>query len=1396
MAYEPSKYIEYFEVDEGYYPEINESSIKDPKNKWQSTFPHKDIVEILKTLERALSRSEKKSLWVEGTYGTGKSRILWMMQNLLSCPENEFDAYFDEYDNLRGEIDLRERLRTARNGKIVTAVRYATGDITSTPKLVFAVFESLTRALKNSDCKFDGAKTLRGKIAGWLESDKANLEMFRAKIRKPEYRMAATLANRTAEEIIERLKNPEAEVSQLVEEILKLGEREGIRAFNIDMRDLLDWITEVLDENKLKAIILFWDEFSKFFGNNRNNLDEFQRLAELTNIAPFYLVIATHESQSLAGQGDQAFQTIFDRFTHKEIKMPDNIALELIGHALKVKKVAQERWEYFSATLKGRTSEPRKVVMNFAKITDEKILTDILPIHPMTAVLLKNLASYFASNQRSVFNFIKNTDPNIKAFQDFIATKSPYDGDLLTIDYLWNFFYESGTDEHGGHVGRMNLKPSIRAILDSYSLNKENLRRDEQTVLKTILLFQAIDQESRLGVDIFRATEKNLELAFAGAAEMENGRAVTIANNLVRKNILFKKPGKIETFAAMALGGDFAEIEQQKEIIAKNVKTSDLVNNVKLIDFINLTAAQKYRYDLRPATADNFTLTINRITNEDKTYKIKAVVCFARNEDEQTKLYKLLGDAVRDKRYHNLVFIDASSNLIGREIFTRWLENSANEKYWRATQPDSAVQYKNNADDCLKEWFNSFETGSFVYYPATKNPADDRRKISCQNADRITEELQDNVRRIFPYSFDDANIVDTLFQSGPSKPLAKAGIEQTEYSMLKTKIAKIVLGDLWQMSGRYWEIYPDFSISRLKIELDTMIKHELEKNAHISFDDIFSFLLERGFMPLNIHAFLTGFLLKEYVGEPYRFSAGLDRNLGGALTVQKLAECIGDSIKQTITPAKNYRSKFLEIMSPNQRQFMLFASEVFDVTEDFSVEQCAQKLRLQLKNLGYPFWCYVEAAANNYKKFLSRLANIANTNKESVPALAEQVGQFLSENPATVRDMKFFLTEQKGREIFTDFLKNFEDGIIFDLAKKIGLEDPVGQCQKRLTSGDGIWLRDKQTATDDLKKLIIDFKILLESQKFGIDTKSINACMVDWKKWIGFNLKIPADTIGECYPKLKNFLALLKEICEHGEIPQSKREDFLRQLVDNIGLIRKAVSDPIKILRKKYSYPLEGLNEEEIKSLYSTLPGTSFTDSNADYHKNISDAAKQKQSVQLKNKLSTLWRKISKSKSPREWSKEHRTPILAMVPQTELSTAKKFFEIIMAPSSSETDLKRAIEYLEKNPPYLAALNDERQIEESFRAEILNEDACVLLKDNKEIRDEIESKFPDDAYDWYANEQVKNIVKKFVEKKYFTSNTHDKIAAHVEQMSAEDAKKLLIELLNKNYEVGLKLLKEF
>ena len=89
-------YKDYFEINKGYYPEVNESSIKTGDIRWQDTFPHETFVALLKQTERMLARGtngDKKGIWIEGAYGTGKSRVAWTLKNILDCPVPELKAY-------------------------------------------------------------------------------------------------------------------------------------------------------------------------------------------------------------------------------------------------------------------------------------------------------------------------------------------------------------------------------------------------------------------------------------------------------------------------------------------------------------------------------------------------------------------------------------------------------------------------------------------------------------------------------------------------------------------------------------------------------------------------------------------------------------------------------------------------------------------------------------------------------------------------------------------------------------------------------------------------------------------------------------------------------------------------------------------------------------------------------------------------------------------------------------------------------------------------------------------------------------------------------------------------------------------------------------------------------
>ena len=60
-----NNYCEYFDFDEYYFPQINDSSIKEDPSLWKNTYPHETFISMLKATERVLARQVKRSIWME-----------------------------------------------------------------------------------------------------------------------------------------------------------------------------------------------------------------------------------------------------------------------------------------------------------------------------------------------------------------------------------------------------------------------------------------------------------------------------------------------------------------------------------------------------------------------------------------------------------------------------------------------------------------------------------------------------------------------------------------------------------------------------------------------------------------------------------------------------------------------------------------------------------------------------------------------------------------------------------------------------------------------------------------------------------------------------------------------------------------------------------------------------------------------------------------------------------------------------------------------------------------------------------------------------------------------------------------------------------------------------------
>ena len=228
-----NKYSDYFEIDPHYYPVFDENSPKKGID-WRHTYPHKTFVDLLRATERMLARGnnrDKSSLWIEGAYGTGKSLIAWTLKSLLDCTEEELKNYFAEYATLKTEPDLRDKLLGHKKNTIVTAYRYASGGITGDRALVMAVYESVTKALRDAGIAYKGENTLRGGVALWL-SDAKNKAYFESLITEPEYRGLGSFSGKTADDIIKLLNDPTKDVPELMADIFSLADNRGITALS------------------------------------------------------------------------------------------------------------------------------------------------------------------------------------------------------------------------------------------------------------------------------------------------------------------------------------------------------------------------------------------------------------------------------------------------------------------------------------------------------------------------------------------------------------------------------------------------------------------------------------------------------------------------------------------------------------------------------------------------------------------------------------------------------------------------------------------------------------------------------------------------------------------------------------------------------------------------------------------------------------------------------------------------------------------------------------------------------------------------------------------------------------------------------------------------------------
>ncbi|HPC25691.1 MAG TPA: hypothetical protein PLQ59_09275, partial [Fervidobacterium sp.] len=142
------KYEEFVELYDYFQPVVNITDERE--NYWKQFIPTKDFLHVLGRFIDALQSKDpkdRKSIWLQGAYGTGKSHATTVVKHLLWDPVNEIEDFVEKL-----EAQTREKLRNFRKeNKVLPVVLEGISGITDPKTLSLTLEKAVKEALKREN---------------------------------------------------------------------------------------------------------------------------------------------------------------------------------------------------------------------------------------------------------------------------------------------------------------------------------------------------------------------------------------------------------------------------------------------------------------------------------------------------------------------------------------------------------------------------------------------------------------------------------------------------------------------------------------------------------------------------------------------------------------------------------------------------------------------------------------------------------------------------------------------------------------------------------------------------------------------------------------------------------------------------------------------------------------------------------------------------------------------------------------------------------------------------------------------------------------------------------------------------------------------------------------------
>lgn len=501
-----------------------------------------------------------------------------------------------------------------------------------------------------------------------------------------------------------------------------------------------------------------------------------------------------------------------------------------------------------------------------------------------------------------------------------------------------------------------------------------------------------------------------------------------------------------------------------------------------------------------------------------------------------------------------------------------------------------------------------------------------------------------------------------------------------------------------------------------------------------------------------------------------------------------------------------YMDKYIVEMTEAEKSFNETTSYAFGIPLNLctSVEQTRERIRNKMKEFSFPIWTIksilpsmeLKTGRAILEELIDSYCGIANSNNmgksKTDSDIALAIGDLSAKNPDAKEDLRILLTKDNCTAGMRAYVQEFDGSELVTLAEEIGDNGQyINVLRSKFDADAANWVWNVETAQQKIREVILEYRIIAESNKVIPKNVSFSSTIREWCDKCGLiriSYAAAKNYLGDVAP----FLELLHTIKKAGTILDSQKQKFLDLLVAHADEFNAFYSNQVELFKKVCAYYLDGFSEEEVRALYQTIPAGTFTNDKTEYMNLIDSKAKDYRNSLGNERLKKLWKDKTGSTSPRQWSKEHLMPILSLVPDREVQTARAAFGAVNKNHPDASSIEKAVTYLE-NASFYSLMNDQDALDRIFRESIIKSFA-VMLTDIDEVKSFLNSRISSEPYEWFGLPEVDKKLEQMAEDKYIREGC-TRALEKIDGMDVGDVKRYLKELIKDNMIVGMEIIKE-